>query len=216
MGLDYSISTFVTRAKLADSLNWLSERLYDNGDSKHIKLDEDYIKISGSSFRDHKGKLNDSSIDFAEGFCFNTSLIFDIDPVIINSLCDQYPHYFDINIFKEDFENYYLGNGKIQMGGFDSEIIKLEKYDVYHITFMAATTAISQMLIDSLSVRNWIEEFSQASASIASYIDMEHHGHKILFYKDQKIDITISDPYDVPQDITANFFDEYFKLIQRK
>ena len=34
-------------------------------------------------------------------------------------------------------------------------------------------------------------------------------------YKGKKIDITFSEPFDIPQDETAVFFDEYFKLIKK-
>lgn len=213
MKLDYSIITFVRRGKLADSLNWLSERLYDHGESKHVRVDGDYIKISGEYFSDYRGDLGDASLNIDDGFNFSSSLIFDIDPVIINSLCNSYPNNFNIEVFKDNFENYYLGNGKIKIGSFKSEIDRHEKYNVYQITFTASTTGMNQILIDSISVKNWIEEFSKISDAVVSYIDMENSGHKILFYKGKKIDFTIDNPYDIPQDEPLNFFDEYFKLI---
>lgn len=125
---------------------------------------------------------------------------------------DQYC--FDAETFKDDFENYYLGNGKIRIGGFDTKIVKYKEDEVYHINFTAVTTAVSSMLVESLFVKNWIEELSEASEAIVSYIDMESSGHKFLFYKGKKIDMIISDPYDIPQDETAVFFNEYFKLIK--
>lgn len=50
--------------------------------------------------------------------------------------------------------------------------------------------------------------------TVISNIDMESSGHKILFYKGKKIDITFSEPYNVPHHETAAFFSEYFNLIK--
>lgn len=50
--------------------------------------------------------------------------------------------------------------------------------------------------------------------TVVPNIDGESAGHKILFYKGKKIDITFSEPYNVAQNETAAFFSEYFNLIK--
>ncbi|GEN76470.1 hypothetical protein [Chryseobacterium hagamense] len=214
MGLDYSIEIFVKEAKLIDALHWFSEKLYDYDEPKFLQWESENVKIGGHYFKNDKNASNNSYLKIHDQLSFTASLIFDIDPVIINSLAIHYPYSFDIEDFKETFENYYLGNGKIRIGDFDSEIRKSGVDGIYHLIFTAVTTAMSSMLVESLSVKKWIEELSEVSEAIVSYIDMESSGHKLLFYKGKKIDITFSDPYDIHPDETAVFFDEYFKLIK--
>lgn len=214
MGLDYSIEIFVKGAKLADVLRWLSEKLYDYDEPKFLQWEDENIKFGGYHFKNDKDAFNGSRLYLHNKISFTASLIFDIDPVIINSLANRCPYSSDIEDFKETFGNYYLGNGKIRIGGFDAKIRKSGAEDVYHIMFTAVTTAMSRMLVESLSVKKWIEELSEVSDAIVSYIDMESEGHRILFYKGRKIDITFSEPYDIPQNETAVLFNEYFKLIK--
>lgn len=214
MGLDYSIEIFVKEAKLIDALHWLSEKLYDYEEPKFLQWKGKDVKIGGRCFKNDRNVFNGSPLQLQDKLSFTTSLIFDIDPVIINSLATHYPYCFNIKDFENEFENYYLGNGKIRIGGFDSEIRKSGIDGIYHLMFTAVTTPMSSILVESLSVKKWIEELSEVSEAIVSYIDMESAGHKLLFYKGKKIDITFSEPYDIPQDETAVFFDEYFKLIK--
>lgn len=217
MGLDYSIELFVKIEKFSDALIWMSEKLCQHGEHGFLRGEGDeYIRMAGNCFRKDRDPVTSIHMDIDDHLSFTTCLIFDIDPVIINSLCSHYPYLFDLGTFKEDFENYYLGSGKIRIGDFNVTIIKHATCNAYQIVFTAVTTAMSTMLIESLSVRKWVEEFSEASGAIVSYIDMESAGHKILFYKGKKIDITFSEPYDVPQDEAGVFFSEYFNLIKNK
>ncbi|KQT33136.1 hypothetical protein ASG22_18120 [Chryseobacterium sp. Leaf405] len=205
MGLDYSIITFVKKEKLSDSLSWLNKN--SNGISKAIlKLEnENYIDVSGDYFKEkiiHDiNKLN-----------FSTSLVFDVDPEIFTSIYNPYCQD-PVSDFKEYFQNIYLGNGKISIGSFDASIIKHKDHDVYELSFSAVTTTMSIMLDSSLSVRNWLHEFSIVSDSIVTFIDLESSGHKIVFYKGKKVEIIDENPNDDSRNIEENYLNEYYKLI---
>ncbi|QQQ29991.1 hypothetical protein [Chryseobacterium indoltheticum] len=118
--------------------------------------------------------------------------------------------------FKEYFEDRYLGNGKVCIGSFDVSINKHKDYDIYMLSFGAVTTKMSTMLSESLSVRNWLQEFSKISNSILTFIDLESSGDKIVFYKGKKVEIQIDDEKRniILENLEENYLDEYYKLTQ--
>lgn len=63
----------------------------------------------------------------------------------------------------------------------------------YSIWFLAVTTRMSEMLVQSMSVRKWILEFSEFTDATLSFIDMESAGHKMLYYNGIPLDMVIPD-----------------------
>lgn len=219
MGLDYSIITFVRKEKIEDSLNWLNQNSVGD-DRVTLKLDNgDYVDILGEYFKKVSQKINEKKIIYdIDNLDFSTSLIFDIDPEIFLSFYNPYSQN-PIEDFKEHFEDWYLGNGKIRIGSFDSSIIKHTDFDVYVFSFTAVTTNMSVMLHESLSVRNWMHEFSKVSDSIVTFIDLESAGDKIVYYKGEKVEILIEDekcnikPENL-ESLEEHYLYEYYKLTE--
>lgn len=219
MGLDYSIVTFIKQEKLADSLNWLNQN--SKGEDKvTLKLENgDSADILGRFFRQKSKKLTEDKIIYdLNELDFSNSLIFDVDPEIFttfyNPYCDD-----PIQDFKEHFEDWYLGNGKISIGSFDANIVKHKDYNVYELTFIAVTTDMSVMLTESLAVRNWIHEFSRVSESILTFIHLESSGDKIVYYKGEKVEILIEDEQrnikvEDFENLEENHLYEYYKLTE--
>lgn len=169
MGLDYSILTYIKKEKLKESFNWLLSNTDD--DEKEISLNQDSLLIKGHNF---SSNVEDNRVNYS------TSIIFDIDLPIIETLYEKYSTR-KVEIFKENFVSTYLGNGKIRIGNFDVSITYLTEKEIYKIEFTAVTTAMSCMLDESESVKNWINEFSQISDSILSCINEENNAYIILF-----------------------------------
>ncbi len=187
MGLDYSILTYIKKEKLKDSYNWLLNNTDD--EEREIFINQNSVLIKGHNF---SNSTENNEIKYS------TSIIFDIDLPIIETLYDEYSTH-KVEIFKEDFVSAYLGNGKIRIGNFDVSINYLTEKEIYKIEFTAVTSAMSCMLDESESAKNWIIEFSQISESILSCINQEYYSYIILFedgnktYKKLTDDIYIDD-----------------------
>lgn len=217
MGLDYSITAFIRKEKLADSLSWLNQNSIGT-DKITLRLDNgDYVDILGTHFKQKSPEINSEKIIYdIQKLDFSTSLIFDVDPEIFITFYNPYSSD-PIGDFKEYFENWYLGNGKISIGFFDADIVQHKDYNVYELTFKAVTTSMSVMLHESLSVRNWIHEFSKISDSQVTFIDLESSGDKILYYKGEKVEIQIEDEkrnvkLEDLNNLEENYLYEYYKL----
>jgi hypothetical protein len=196
MGLNYSILTYIKKEKLKDSYNWLFNNTDD--DEKKISINQDSLLIKGHNF---SCNVEDNRVDYS------TSIIFDIDLPIIETLYDKYSTR-KVEIFKENFVSTYLGNGKIRIGNFDVCITYLTEKEIYKIEFTAVTSYMSCMLDESESVKNWINEFSQISDSILSCINEEDNSYIILFEEGNKTyEKLIDDRY---------IDDIVFKIIDKK
>lgn len=220
MGLDYSIRTYVKKDNISKCLKWFYKNTHQF-DKKpfSVLINNELFEINGDGVKlnDYQSNYIDKNeeIQEFEKIYFNTSLIFDIEPKIIASIPGWELDY-DINLikdFKEDFESLYLGNGKIRIGGFDSTITKLKNSEIYEIELTAVTSDISIMLETSISVKKWILEFSRISDSILTYLDLEHNGHKIMYYKGKEIEITIREGFEEGEENKlSSLLDDYFDL----
>ena len=220
MGLDYSIRTYVRKENISDSLNWLFANTWnDENAALNLKINEEVLKINGYSFKIDSYQNNylekNRVIENFQKIYFSTSLVFEIDPKIIASLPGwELKYNMDLlEDFKERFEEAYLGNGKIRIGGFDSSLSKLTQQDVYEIDFTAVTSDSSRLIESSISVKKWILEFSKASDSILTYLDLEHNGHRLLFYNGNEIDCTITEGFEIGSyELVKNIIADYLKL----
>ncbi len=220
MGLDYSIRTYVKKEKISNSLNWLFENSWSNEKvPQKLLINGELFNINGDYFKidDYQNKYLERNkvIEHFQKIYFTTSLVFEIEPKIIASLPGWELEYrMDLlEDFKEHFEQVYLGDGKIRIGGFDSTISKLTQQDVYEIDLTALTSDMSRLIEDSISVKKWILEFSKASDSLLTYLDLEHNGRRLVFYNGKEIDCTIKEGFDVDSyESVKNILNDYFTL----
>lgn len=203
MGLDYSIQTYVKEEHLTDCLKWLKQHSYDFQNQSftivankevhsviggYVKIYKDDELIDGKNFLNSNGHY-----EHVNSLHFDTNLIFDIDPKLIASIGDWTLDWnsFFLDDFINDFQEAYLGNGKIQIGNFNSSISKLKDLPIYKLKFTAVTSWMSEMLEESQSVKKWMKEWSLASHSILTFLDLESAGQHIICYKDTEMDLHI-------------------------
>ena len=222
MGLDYSIRTYIKKEKLSASLKWLFENSSnDGGEPLQIRSNNETTPVSGHFFKVERRPpvTGNTIIDNFTVLSFTTSLIFDIDPKVIASIANNamlYDQPFSwLEDFKERFEQLYLKNGKISIGGFDTTITKMENNDVYEMVFMAVTSNMSWMIAKSIAVKKWIVDFSEASDAIFSYVDMEDSGRNVYYYKG-RLNLTLHTNYDTHRyPAFATFFEDYRALYEK-
>lgn len=227
MGLDYIIKTYVREENLSNSLRWIKNNTDSSRDPFHIVINDKKYQLFGDAiyFYDAKRNFLDSShyqnkegaYENFDTLYFSTSILFDIDPKIISSLADWTIEFSSnhnyLEEFRENFENSYLGNGKISIGGFDASISKLPNQSAYEIKFKAVTDDMSRMLGSSFAVKKWLKALSKASESILTYIDLEHNGNRIVHYKGIDLDILLKGNgiYDFSENL-IDFFVDYYNL----
>lgn len=225
MGRHYSIKSYIKTEKISDCLNWVYENSWVYDDIPlNIKIQDEILKIKGDFFNLDNyvsgNYLNKEKtiIEFKE-LHFSTSLIFDIDPEIIESIASRTLHYGIefLEDFKQDFEDVYLGNGKIRIGGFDSSIIKLNNSNIYEIEFIAVASSISDILANSIAVKKWIIEFSKYSDSIISFLDFESQSFKILYFNKDIVEIELNEDFLTEIQSHQNIYPEifYYALIKK-
>ncbi|MFY7669675.1 hypothetical protein ACOSP6_01170 [Tenacibaculum sp. MEBiC06402] len=224
MGLNYSIRTYVREENLSKCLHWIKDNTDSDNNSFNVIInnknytlhgdgihfyDSNHQNIDESNFLDKKGNYQDFNAIY-----FSTSIIFDIDPKIISSVGD-WTLEFDgsrLEEFIQNFQSSYLGNGKISIGNFETSISKLNNKPIYEIDFGAVTSDISKILESSHSVRKWMKDFSKASESILTYIDSEHNGKIITYYKGIDLEIIIKNSIEPYSESLLNFFKDYYNL----
>lgn len=224
MGLDYSIKTFIKKDHLARSLKWLYQNswidksemplsLRCEGQEIELKASDYNLIINGDK---NRGVKKECVVESFESIDFATSLVFEMDPQIIECIAGWNNR---VNVglqetLKADFENYYLGDGKVRIGYFYGAIQRLKNHEVFEIDLMAATTDISILLKESIAVKKWILDFSENSNAIMTYLSMEDEGHKIMYYKGSEVDIRINGIHVLngAQNAIA-FFTEYFSFM---
>jgi hypothetical protein len=216
MGLDSSIVFYVKKNSIGQALKWLYGNSWAYG--KHqltVYLDNESYTLKGEETDTgytgfFAGKRDLNSIDC---FRYSTCLVFDVDPKIIKAVSD-WSLEFNGNMlpdFVEQFKTVYMGDGKIRMGGFDVSIVNYKTDGLFKLIFTAVTSDMSIMLQESFSVRKWIHQFSVACNAELSFIDKEHEGHHILFYKCMVVDLEIRSIPDDAQGAITSLLADYFK-----
>lgn len=221
MGQDNSIVTYVKKEKIVDCLNWLYEHSWAGDEQLALVIDNKAIGLRGTGFKinDHRSDYlrKDELLKDFDIVYFNTSLIFDIDPELIESLGTSWMKFNRGNEYLEDFKEsflqMYLGDGKMRYGGFDSRIFRLKEPGVFVIELSAVTTDMSIAMEKSLAVKKWMLEFSRSSEAILTHLDQDYKGRRLLYYMGEEIDVTICDrSRDDPYGLPGNFLEDYLKL----
>ncbi|UUC44563.1 hypothetical protein [Flavobacterium cerinum] len=225
MGVDYAIRMYIREENLGNSLRWLFQNTCNDCNPLSVSVDDSIIKLNGSGFKLNQSYLthnaeNDQKIVVNDDFralYYTTNLRFDLEPKLIEYYFDTVYHENGLETFNEQFTSLYDGNGKIVIGNFMASIHKLPDLPVIEFDFLAVTSGISRILEESIAARKWIHEFSEASEAIMSYIDMEYRGSKIVYYKGNKMEVTLKDCFETNDSMYTiqNLITDYFHLEKR-
>lgn len=63
--------------------------------------------------------------------------------------------------------------------------------DYVFVRFTAATTSMSVLLDESVSIKNWFLELSIAINAITTFLDLEHNGYHFIYGNEQGINISL-------------------------
>jgi hypothetical protein len=190
MGMDYSIRIYVSKAGLKEGIQWLNQNTEANNKQVSVKLFGERFTLNG-----HRDGPLLSLFHKADTVDFTTSLILDLDTSVLKSLeegswvsyrsrLDEITRYLKHN---------YRGDGKVAMGGFDASVTRLKYKDLVEFSFTAVTSDMSIMLEESIAVRKWIADFSDACKALMSYVDLESDGTMVYYYQGAEVDFRFSD-----------------------
>lgn len=216
MGRRYSIRTYVKKENISNCLNWIKDNTWVLDESQlKVKINNEIIKINGEYLKlNYHQNLDKNYIiyDF-ENLTFTSSLILDIDPNIISTIAN-----WDVNFnidsleqFKEDFDDIYLGKGKIRICGFEISLTKL-KNETLEIDITALTGDNNDIIEKSLSLKKWIIEFSAKSLSIITYLDLEE-SRRLVYHNGKEINILLKDSFEKNSlESIKKIMDDYYNL----
>ena len=135
----------------------------------------DYLKVNA-----------DLSEDYDSTKCI--SIIAEIDSFILKYLeggYDIYPHY-----DKSEIHPWLLDGFKAKIGCVYVYRFQL-KTGFLRYLFTAATSDMSLLFRESVRIKEWFTELSKSVDSKLTYVDLEHEGHKIIFWEGKEIDIEL-------------------------
>lgn len=115
-------------------------------------------------------------------------LFFEMDSFILKYLEGGYdwrPHY-----DKTEIEKHIEPDGKASIGSIYLKERKLSS-DEIEVSFTAATSDMSLLFKDSISISRWFIGLSKEVNSIITYIDLEDEGVRIMFYKGSSVQLDI-------------------------
>ncbi|MDQ0496068.1 hypothetical protein [Paenibacillus brasilensis] len=149
------------------------------------------------------------SIDYGNCACIH----FDMDSFILKYLEGGYgwnPHYNKLEI-----STHIKPDGKARIGCIYISITEIEgQNDEVEVFLTAATSDMSLLFRDSVSINRWFIELSKEMNSIITYIDMEDEGVKIIYFKGSQIDLEIKGKQHLG-DLRKIFFDIFKEFYVR-
>ncbi len=93
---------------------------------------------------------------------------------------------------RAEIEKYIGNDGKAGIGCIYIKERKLPNASgEISVSFTAATSSMSLLLRDSYSIRQWFIRLSKEFHSILTYLDLEHEGHRLIYYRGQEINIEL-------------------------
>ncbi|MFB0842072.1 hypothetical protein [Paenibacillus oleatilyticus] len=115
---------------------------------------------------------------------------FEIDSFIMKYLEGGYdgtPHH-----DRAEIEQFIGNDGKARIGCIYIKESKLPDVNgELSVSFTAATSSMSLLLRDSYSIHRWFIRLSKEFHSILTYVDLEHEGHRLIYYRGQEINIEL-------------------------
>ena len=113
---------------------------------------------------------------------------FPVDSHILKYLEGGYGGYNDQLSFDTTKQFMRDNNNKVCIGCI---YLTESKYDdsneLYKYEFTAATSDMSFLFQESISIRKWFIKLSKTVAAIISYMDLEYNGNRIIFFKNDFI-----------------------------
>lgn len=179
-------------------------------------LDYSYITIFKKA---NKAKLaakliNDATIDDIEfGKC--VTIKFKTDKPILDYLKGLIRRTEGINLrttllFKTSkFPDYFEGDfGKIGCIYIDEKSFSDDEYVM--VSFSAATTAMSVLFQNSLSIKHWFISLSAELNALTTFLDLEDNGVKFIYKNGKEVDVD----FTVKTQVVSSDFDFYKKIYQ--
>ncbi|KZE73421.1 hypothetical protein AV654_32615 [Paenibacillus elgii] len=166
-------------------------------------LDYRFILITQESYRDKLFEYvsKNGSLDY--GGC--ASLHFEMDSFIFKYLEGGYdwrPHY-----DKAEIERFIEPNGKASIGCIYISIKKLDgPNDEIEVSFTAATSDMSRLFEDSISISKWFTDLSMEINSTITYLDLEDDGARIIYFKGLPVRLDLKGDSHLGN-LGSNFFD---------
>jgi hypothetical protein len=217
MGLHYSIKVYIKKEKLYDAFNWL-EQNSDSNSKSCLAFGNNRCILNSDITEVDDNPIQEKAIDVygLSSMSFNTSLVFDIDSVLLRSF-EPHNYSYDYEMYISHLDKQFLGpnllpGARIRVGGFDCWLRKLG-VDNYELDFTASATDTSLAITKSFIVRKWIGELSEACSADLALVDEEFQKRKIIYYAGRKLNIDINMELDRDdKKAMENFFNDYFDL----
>lgn len=166
-------------------------------------LDYSYKIIINKNEKEHLYKYlrEHGTIDYGDCVCIH----FDMDSFILKYLeggYDYKPHYDKIEI-----STHIKPDGKASIGCIYISIKEIEgQNDEIEVSLTAATSDMSLLFKDSVSINNWFVGLSKELKSIITYMDMEDEGVKIFYFNGSQVDLELKSKQHLG-DLRMIFFD---------
>lgn len=187
MGLDYSYIIGLKKANKPKLLYHLQQRA--------TLQKSDFGDCAIINFQLDRTIVNylKASIRREEGFNLKTTLLFK----------------------KSNFKDYFLDDetGVVGCIYYCEKEIKDDQY-VFAI-FTAATTSMSILFQESLSIRKWFIELSKEVNATATFIDLEDEGYRFIYKQEQEIDLMIKSFKEEPETIEESFCHSICKVYDK-
>lgn len=141
------------------------------------------------------------TIDYGDCACIH----FDLDSFILKYLEGGYswvPHY-----DKSEVDLHIEPDGKASIGCIYISTKDLENdLDEIEVSLTAATSDMSLLFRDSVSITRWFVELSKEINSIITYIDLEDEGVRIVYFNGSDVNLELKSNHHLG-DLRRNFFD---------
>lgn len=140
------------------------------------------------------------TIDYGDCACIH----FEMDSFILKYLEGGYswtPHY-----DKSEVNFYIEPDGKARIGCIYISARELEgNLDEIEVSLTAATSDMSLLFRDSISITKWFIELSREINSIITYIDFEDEGVRIVYFNGSEVNLELKSNHHLG-DLRRNFF----------
>jgi hypothetical protein len=187
MGLDYSYIIVLKQSN--------RKKLLDNLQRKTTLQKTDYGECATINFQLDKPISNylKASIRREEGFNLRTTLLFK----------------------KSNFRDYFLDNETGIVGCIFYSEKEAEDNEHVFATFTAATTSMSILFKESLSIRKWFIELSREVNATGTFMDLEDEGYWFIYQNEHEIDLVINSLEIEPKTSDENFCFNICKAYER-
>ena len=104
-----------------------------------------------------------------------------------------------------------LNNETAEIGYIYFDIKEVKNSEFIYTRFTAATTNMSLLFCNSISVKDWFINFGKNVNAIAIFLDLEEQDYKFIFKEGICVDVSVSGSTELN---SANFYEEIIKNYQ--